>query len=195
MMAHAGEHAPLIPRQHVARISKSGTSSRPRCVLGVVLAALIIGLVTSTPSFRGAISRLRGDLFGGGAPPTVRVLVNPTDWPERDRLDVVTDTWRRYHEESGAVVVPLELPDLDRWPMGGGYSELTARTADLLPGTRLDFLAFDPDHVDVPLAVTRGRQRVASSSLGHLSAWLDARREDPKSMPAVRYHFYFRTGN
>ena len=59
----------------------------------------------------------------------------------------------------------------------------------------LDETAFDPDHEDIPLAVTRGRQRVASSSLGHLSAWLDARREDPKSMPAVRYHFYFRTGN
>ena len=186
-MADAGEHAPLILRRTARISSNHGSPSRARIVLGVVLAALLVALVASTAPASllvDVLSNLRVDLFGAGAPPTVRVLVNPRDWPERDTLDVVSDTWRRYHEESGAVVVPLELPDPDRWPMGGGYAELTARTSDLLPGTRLDFLAFDaPDHPDLPLAVARGRQRVAASSLGHLGAWLDARRED--GVPAL----------
>ena len=188
-MADAGEHAPLILRRTARISSNHGSPSPARIVLGVVLAALVLAIVASTAPaslLADALSNLRLDLFGAGAPPTVRVLVNPRDWPERDTLDVVSDAWRRYHEESGAVVVPLELPDPDRWPMGGGYAELTARTSDLLPGTRLDFLAFDgPDHPDLPLAVARGRQRVAASSLGHLGAWLDARREDGTPALAV----------
>lgn len=186
-MADAGEHAPLILRRTARISSNHGSPSRARIVLGVVLAALLVALVASTTPaslLTDALSKLRVDLFGAGVPPTVRVLVNPRDWPERDTLDVVSDTWRRYHEESGAVVVPLELPDPDRWPMGGGYAELTAKTSDLLPGTRLDFLAFEgPDRPDLPLVVARGRQRVAASSLGHLGAWLDARRED--GVPAL----------
>ena len=188
-MADAGEHAPLILRRTARISSNHGSPSPARIVLGVVLAALVLAIVASTAPaslLADALSSLRLDLFGAGAPPTVRVLVNPRDWPERDTLDVVSDAWRRYHEESGAVVVPLELPDPDRWPLGGGYAELTARTSDLLPGTRLDFLAFDgPDHPDLPLAVARGRQRVAASSLGHLGAWLDARREDGTPALAV----------
>ena len=188
-MADAGEHAPLILRRTARISSNHGSPSPARIVLGVVLAALVLAIVASTAPaslLADALSSLRLDLFGAGAPPTVRVLVNPRDWPERDTLDVVSDAWRRYHEESGAVVVPLELPDPDRWPMGGGYAELTARTSDLLPGTRLDFLAFDgPDHPGLPLAVARGRQRVAASSLGHLGAWLDARREDGTPALAV----------
>ena len=133
-MAEAGEHAPLIIRRTARISSNHGSSSPARIVLGVVLVALVLALIASTAPaslLADALCNLRLDLFGAGAPPTVRVLVNPRDWPERDTLDVVSDAWRRYHEESGAVVVPLELPDPDRWPMGGGAPSDSARAPPL----------------------------------------------------------------
>ena len=138
----------------------------------------------------------RGHLRGF---PMVRALVAPG---EESALKVVQNNWEAYHRNGRDALVPLYLPDVALWPDGGGFAELSAvigGESDLREGTVINYLKMvdlkhakadlgyvpDEHHARqklVPAALAGGEERFASASLGHLAAWLEARKLKRKSL-------------
>lgn len=152
-------------------------------VLGVTASAAVIALCGG--GGLGVVGGVWGGAAlgsggGGGGFPDVRVFVNPT---EADQLRAVKENWEHYHKGGSSAVRPLLLPDVDKWPKAGGYQEITALIgdADLEEGTEFEYLQFDLQKKR-PRAVTEKHQYYASFSLGHLTAWLEARQKGSKAL-------------
>ena len=123
----------------------------------------------------------------------VRALVAPG---EESALKVVENNWEAYHRNGRDALVPLYLPDVSLWPDGGGFAELSAvigGESDLREGTVINYLkmvdlkharadlGYEPDEHHarqkmVPAALAEGAEALAGASLGHLAAWLEARK-------------------
>jgi hypothetical protein len=123
----------------------AGSSARARvvvsAVLGVTLALVAIGTFRGgagegggggTAWWGGTAALGSGSRSGnggvvvgggGGGFPEVRVFVNPK---ETQQLRAVQENWEHYHKGGSAAVRPLRLPELRKWPKGGGYPEITA---------------------------------------------------------------------
>lgn len=113
----------------------------------------------------------------GSAPlawPMTRVLVHPD---HGNSLDDVKEDWNQHHRGGADDLIPLYLPDLRAWPDAGGYRELTSLIsgAGLREGTEFEYLKFDGDEKKTPTAIVNGFGEFASSALGHLAGWLEAR--------------------
>lgn len=122
---------------------------------------------------------------GGGGFPDVRVFVNPK---EADQLSAVKENWEHYHRGGSSAVRPLLLPELDKWPEAGGYPEITELIGDanLEEGTEFEYLQFDLEKKR-PRAISDNHEYFASFSLGHLTAWLEARQKGSRALMISDY--------
>ena len=132
--------------------------------------------------------------LGGGVNkfPEVIVLVHPE---EPKMFAAVKENWNEYHRGGAAGVEPLVMPDLSKWPKGGGYPEITRliATANLAEGTAIEYLQFDATN-NRPKAVTDHHEDFASFSLAHLAAWMAAARKGSRAL-IVSNHKYLITNH
>ena len=110
-----------------------------------------------------------------------RVLVRPD---HGDALEEVKEHWNQHHKGGADDLIPLHLPDLRAWPDAGGYRELVGLIAGagLREGTEFEYLKFDGDEQKTPAAIARGFDEFASSALGHLAGWLEARKRHARML-------------
>ena len=180
-------------RPHV-RLAVALIALASLCLLGVSAGNTRPGI--SARLGAGAVARKRGHLRGF---PMVRALVAPG---QEATLKVVENNWEAYHANGRDALVPLYLPDVSLWPDGGGFAELSAVIGgerDLEEGTVISYLkmldrkhaqaelGYEPDeHHErqklVPAALVDGMEDFASASLGHLAAWLEAKKLKKKSL-------------
>ena len=185
--SHARDRPPSEMRTHV-RLAVALIALASLCLLGV--SAGNTRPRVSAGLGAGAAARARGRLRGF---PMVRALVAPG---EESALKVVENNWEAYHRNGRDALVPLYLPDVSLWPDGGGFAELSAvigGESDLREGTVINYLrmvdlkharadlGYEPDEHHarqkvVPAALAEGAETFASASLGHLAAWLEARK-------------------
>ena len=186
-VSHARGRPPSEMRTHV-RLAVALIALASLCLLGV--SAGNTRPRVSAGLGAGAAARARGRLRGF---PMVRALVAPG---EESALKVVENNWEAYHRNGRDALVPLYLPDVSLWPDGGGFAELSAvigGESDLREGTVINYLrmvdlkharadlGYEPDEHHarqkvVPAALAEGAETFASASLGHLAAWLEARK-------------------
>ena len=188
-----------------ARSRPPGTWTHVRLALALIALASLCLLGVSAGNTRplvsarlgaGASARKREHLRGF---PMVRALVAPD---QESALKVVENNWEAYHRNGRDALVPLYLPDVALWPDGGGFAELSAvigGESDLREGTVINYLKMvdlkhakadlgyvpDEHHARqklVPAALADGVEQFASASLGHLAAWLEARKLKRKSL-------------
>ena len=185
--SHARDRPPSEMRTHV-RLAVALIALASLCLLGV--SAGNTRPRVSAGLGAGAAARARGRLRGF---PMVRALVAPG---EESALKVVENNWEAYHRNGRDALVPLYLPDVSLWPDGGGFAELSAvigGESDLREGTVINYLkmvdlkharadlGYEPDEHHarqkmVPAALAEGAETIAGASLGHLAAWLEARK-------------------
>ena len=187
-VSHARGRPPSEMRTHV-RLAVALIALASLCLLGVSAGGNTRPRVSAGLG-AGAAARARGRLRGF---PMVRALVAPG---EESALKVVENNWEAYHRNGRDALVPLYLPDVSLWPDGGGFAELSAvigGESDLREGTVINYLrmvdlkharadlGYEPDEHHarqkvVPAALAEGAETFASASLGHLAAWLEARK-------------------
>ena len=182
-----------------ARSRPPGTWTHVRLALALIALASLCLLGVSAGNTRplvsarlgaGASAHKREHLRGF---PMVRALVAPD---QESALKVVENNWEAYHRNGRDALVPLYLPDVSLWPDGGGFAELSAvigGESDLREGTVINYLkmvdlkharadlGYEPDEHHarqkmVPAALAEGAEALAGASLGHLAAWLEARK-------------------
>ena len=178
-------------------------------IASVSATLMIVALTSSRGNTQRAISTLGNARSHTPAPgfPMVCQLVRPG---EEAAFTEVKGNWETYHTNGGDALIPLYLPELELWPEAGGFDELVqvlGSDPDLKRGRAIEYLLLldreeavasfgDEDSRNdetssliknkkkqwIPKAVVDGREEFASTSLGHLAAWLEARQLNNKSL-------------
>ena len=153
--------------------------ARARIISALALAAVVVISVAAVAR-EGSVHPAR---LGSAPPawPMTRVLVRPD---HGDALEEVKENWNQHHKGGADDLIPLHLPDLRAWPDAGGYRELVGLIAGagLREGTEFEYLKFDGDEQKTPAAIARGFDEFASSALGHLAGWLEARKRHARML-------------
>ena len=153
--------------------------ARARIISALALAAVVVISVAAVAR-EGSVHPAR---LGSAPPawPMTRVLVRPD---HGDALEEVKEHWNQHHKGGADDLIPLHLPDLRAWPDAGGYRELVGLIAGagLREGTEFEYLKFDGDEQKTPAAIARGFDEFASSALGHLAGWLEARKRHARML-------------
>ena len=152
--------------------------ARARIISALALAAVVVISVAAVAR-EGSVHPAR---LGSARPawPMTRVLVRPD---HGDALEEVKEHWNQHHKGGADDLIPLHLPDLRAWPDAGGYRELVGLIAGAgLRAHRVRVPQVRRGRAEDPSGDREGFDEFASSALGHLAGWLEARKRHARML-------------